>query len=64
MERCVEVQNAPATMLNNEEAIQSPEIKIGNGEEVERSDGFTMIVQKSQPLARLAFSGVRLSRCR
>jgi hypothetical protein len=55
MERCVEVQNAPPTMLNNEEAIQSAEIKIGNGEEVERRDGVTMIVQKGQPLARVAF---------
>ena len=51
MERNVEVQNAPAGMFNNEEAVQRAEIKVGNGEEVERGNYFTMVVQKSVPLA-------------
>jgi hypothetical protein len=64
MERNVEVQNAPPGMFDSEEAVQSAEIEIGNSEEVERGNGFAMIVQKSQPLARFAVSGMRLSRCR
>ena len=51
MERNIEVQNAPATMFDNEEAVQSAEIKVGNGEEVERGNGFAMVVQKSEPLS-------------
>jgi hypothetical protein len=51
----VEVQNAPAAMFDNEEAVQRSEIKVGNGEEVERGNYFTMIVQKSVPLAAFAF---------
>ena len=60
MERCVEVQNAPPTMLNNEEAIQSAEIKVRNGEEVERGNSFAVVVQKGEPLSRLALLRVAL----
>ena len=51
MERNVEVQNAPAGIFDDEEAVQGAEIKVGNGEEVERSNRITMVVQKSVPLA-------------
>jgi hypothetical protein len=54
MERNVEVQNAPAGMFDNEEAVQCAEIKVRDGEEVERSNHFTMVVQKSVPLAGFA----------
>jgi len=55
MQGNVEVQNSPAGMFDNEEAIQRPEIKCGNGEEVERGNHFTMVVQKSAPLAGFGF---------
>jgi hypothetical protein len=54
MEANVEVENAPAGMFDNEEAIQGAEIKVRNGEEVERSNHFTMVAQKSVPLAGFA----------
>ena len=53
MERNVEMQNAPAGMFDNEEAVQGTEIQVGNGEEVERGNRFAMIIQKSQPLTGL-----------
>jgi len=34
MERNIEMQNAPAGMFDNEEAVQGTEIQVGNGEEV------------------------------
>jgi hypothetical protein len=40
MERNVEMQNAPVGMFDDEEAVQSAEIKVGNDEEVEHSNGF------------------------
>lgn len=55
MERSVEVQNTVAGMFDNKEAIQRAEVKVRNGEEVERSNHFTMVVQKSAPLAGFAF---------
>ena len=55
MERNVEVQNAPTGIFDNEEAVQRAEIKVGNGEEIERSNHFTMVVQKRVPLAGFVF---------
>jgi len=55
MERNVEVQNAPAGMFDNEEAMHRAEIKVWNGEEVERRNHLTMVVQKSVSLAGFAF---------
>jgi hypothetical protein len=54
MEGNVEVQNAPPGMFDNEETVQSAEPKVRNGEEVERGNGFAMIVQKREPLTSLA----------
>jgi hypothetical protein len=55
MEGNVEVQNASASMFDNEETVQRPGIKVGNGEEVECGKRFTMIVQKGAPSASFAF---------
>ena len=55
MERNVEVQNVPAAMLNDEEAVQRSETKVGNREEVESGNGFAMVVQKSKLLTGLVF---------
>ena len=45
----VEVQDAPAIMANNEEAVEKTEGDRRNGEEIHGGDGFTMIAEKSQP---------------
>jgi hypothetical protein len=47
MECDVKVQNAPATMFNDEEAVQGSETKVGNGEEVERGNGFAVVFRKA-----------------
>src|ERR1700760_2440304 len=41
-------------MFDNEEEVQGTEIEVRNGEEVERGNHFTMIVQKSVPPAGFA----------
>ena len=45
----VEVQDAPAIMANNEEAVEKTEGDRRNGEEIQGGDGFAMIAEKSQP---------------
>jgi hypothetical protein len=53
----VEVQNLPATVLDNEEAIEELESRRRHGEEVERSDYLAVIRQECQPLlARVSTS--------
>src|ERR1035438_7050541 len=52
----VEVQNAPAIMADDEEAVQNPKGESGDGEEIHGSDSFTMIAQKGQP----ALGGLRV----
>jgi hypothetical protein len=49
MERNFEMQTAPAGMFDNESNTTCG-IKVRNGEEVGRSDHFTMVVQKSTGL--------------
>src|ERR1035437_9948011 len=39
----VEVQNAPAIMTDDEEAVQNPKGESGDGEEIHGSDSFPMI---------------------
>jgi hypothetical protein len=54
----VEVQDAPAIMANNEEAVEKTEGDRRNGEEIHGGDGFAMIAEKSQPPpARFWISG-------
>jgi len=45
----VEVQDAPAIMANNEEAVEKSEGDRRNGDEIHGGDGFAMIAEKSQP---------------
>src|ERR1700693_3264280 len=45
----VEVQDAPAIMANNEEAVEKTEGDRRNGEEIHGGDGFAMMAEKSQP---------------
>ena len=45
----VEVQDAPAIMANNEEAVENTEGDRRNVEEIHGGDGFAMIAEKSQP---------------
>ena len=45
----VEVQDTPAIMANNEEAVEKTEGDRRNGEEIHGGDGFAMIAEKSQP---------------
>ena len=51
----VEMQNAPAGMFDNEEAVQGTEIMVGDGKEVEGGNDFTMVDQKSVRLTGFAF---------
>src|SRR5664279_5999964 len=48
----VEVQNAPAIVADDEEAVQNPKGESGNGEEIHGRDSFAMIAQKGQPALR------------
>jgi hypothetical protein len=50
----VEVQNLPASVLDDEQAIQHLEGHRGDGEEVERSDHLTVIPEEGQP----SFAGI------
>src|SRR5215470_7891922 len=52
--RDVEMQNLPASVLDDEEAIQSLEGHGRHGEEVEGHNPFAVILEKAQP----AFAGV------
>src|SRR5208337_2842174 len=45
----IEVQDAPAVVADDEEAVQEIEGQGGNGEEVHSRDGFTMITKKGPP---------------
>jgi hypothetical protein len=45
----VEVQHTPPIMVDDEEAIEHAERKSRNREEIHRSNGFPMIVQKRKP---------------
>src|ERR1019366_8147796 len=49
MARDVEVQDAPAIMANNEEAIEETEGDRRNGEEIHGRHGFAMIAEKCRP---------------
>src|ERR1035438_5540098 len=51
----VEVQNAPAIMADDEEAVQNPKGESGDGKEIHGRDSFPMIAQKGQP----ALGGLR-----
>jgi hypothetical protein len=53
-ERYIEMQSAAAVMFDREEAIQRPERKAWNREEVQRREHFAVIVQESKPLLSLA----------
>src|SRR5713226_955045 len=44
----VEVQDAPAIMANNEEAVEKTEGDRRNGEEIHGGDGFTMMRRKAK----------------
>jgi hypothetical protein len=55
----VEVEDAPAVMTDDEEAVQEAEGDAGHGEEVHSRDGFAMIAQKNAPPA----SGFAVSGC-
>ena len=50
----VEVQNLPASVLDDKEAIQYLEGHRGDGEEVERSDHLPVIPEEGQP----SFAGI------
>ena len=49
MPRDVAVQNTPAIVANNEEAIEYGEGDRRNREEIHRRDGLPMVTQKSKP---------------
>ena len=54
----IEVDDAPAVVADDEEAVQEVEGEGGNGEEVHGRDGFAMITKKCPPtLGRLRISG-------
>jgi len=46
MTRNVEVENAPAVMADDEEAVQQAESDGGYGKEVHGGDGFAMVAKK------------------
>src|SRR5437763_11507697 len=45
----IEVQNAPSIVSDHEEAIKNAERECWHGEEIHRSDHFTMVTQKCFP---------------
>ena len=45
----VEVQDATATVLDDEEAVKQLKRDRGNGEEVKRDDGLAMVVEERKP---------------
>src|ERR1017187_3232651 len=45
----IEVQDTPAIMANNKEAIEKTKGDRRNSEEIHGRDGFAMIAEKSQP---------------
>src|SRR5438552_5373645 len=45
----IEVQNAPSIVSDHEEAIKKAERECWHGEEIHRSDHFTMVTQKCFP---------------
>jgi hypothetical protein len=47
--RHVEVKDTPMIMRNNEETIQQAKVQHWHGEEIHRSNGFTMVAQKGRP---------------
>jgi hypothetical protein len=54
------VQDAPAVVGNNEEAVQEAKRSRWNGEEVHRGDGFAVVSQESKPAQRwFRLSGAR-----
>src|SRR5260370_42624864 len=52
MPRHIAMQNTPPVMGNHEEAVQDPEGKCRNSEEVHCRDGLAMILQESLPAVR------------
>src|SRR5260370_13943153 len=52
MARHVEVQDAPAVVGNNKEAVQENKRGCWNGEEVHRGDLFAVVSQESKPTLR------------
>ncbi len=49
----IEVQDATATMLDHEEAIEDSEVQSRHCEEIQAGNHFSMVVQKSEPALRL-----------
>src|SRR5579884_2619325 len=52
-----DMQDAPAIMANHEESIQQPEGNGGHGEEIHRSNGLPVILEKCLP----ASDGIRIA---
>ena len=48
----IEVQDAAGVVTDDEEAIEQAKIQGGDGEEIHRRDGVSVIAQKSQPAFR------------
>ena len=55
----VEIWDTPPIVADDEEAVEHAERYSGDGEEVHRSDGFSMIAQKGEP----TFGRLGISRC-
>ena len=53
MERGVEVNDVPATVLDDEEAVQQPERSGGHGEQIHGGDIVFMVAQESHPSFQL-----------
>ena len=49
MARDIEVQDAPTIVADDEKAIENAERDRWDGEEIHRSNGFPMVVQKRKP---------------
>ena len=53
MERGVEVNDVPTTVLDDEEAVQQPERRGGHGEQIHGGDIVFMVAQESHPSFQL-----------
>lgn len=60
-----EMQNAPATVSDDEEAVEHAKGEGGHGEKIHRSNGFAVIVKKYLPaLCRFWIFGVSFAKTR
>jgi hypothetical protein len=50
--RDIEIQDSPAVVGDDEEAVQHAECEGRYGEEIHRGDGLAMVVQEGQPAFR------------